>query len=68
MVDFYINDRTRVDAQFGTHGERTVEPGRPAQPGVRSVPHGGQYLDQALWSILDTDWRQAKAVWGPKVH
>ena len=34
----------------------------------RSFLRNGQYLDQALWSILDTDWRQAKAVWGPKVH
>lgn len=28
----------------------------------------GEYHDQALWSILDSEWRQAKAVWGPKVH
>lgn len=33
-----------------------------------SVLRSEQYFDQALWSILDTDWRQAKAVWGPKVH
>jgi RimJ/RimL family protein N-acetyltransferase len=40
------------------------------QEGVlrRSFLRNGQYLDQALWSILDMDWRQAKAVWGPKVH
>jgi hypothetical protein len=40
------------------------------QPGLRrpSVPQNGQYPDQALWSIVDTDRRQAKAVWGPKVH
>jgi RimJ/RimL family protein N-acetyltransferase len=34
----------------------------------RSFLRNGEYLDQALWSILDTDWRKAKAVWGPKVH
>lgn len=41
-----------------------------AQEGVlrRSFLKDGQYLDQALWSILDSEWRQAKAVWGPKVH
>jgi [ribosomal protein S5]-alanine N-acetyltransferase len=33
-----------------------------------SFVRNGQYLDQVLWSILDTEWRQAKAVWGPKVH
>ena len=40
------------------------------QEGVlrRSFLRNGQYLDQSLWSILDSDWRQAKAVWGPKVH
>jgi RimJ/RimL family protein N-acetyltransferase len=28
----------------------------------------GIYHDQALWSILRTDWRQAKAVWGSIIH
>jgi hypothetical protein len=28
----------------------------------------GQYIDQMLWSIVDTNSLQAKAVWGPKVH
>lgn len=28
----------------------------------------GEYLDQALWSIVREDWRQAKAVWGSIVH
>ena len=26
----------------------------------------GEYLDQLVWSILDSDWLQAKAVWGPR--
>jgi RimJ/RimL family protein N-acetyltransferase len=40
------------------------------QEGVlrRSFLRRGQYHDQALWSILDTDWRQAKKVWGEMVH
>ena len=40
------------------------------QEGVlrRSFLRNGEYLDQMLWSILDEDWRQAKAVWGPKLH
>jgi [ribosomal protein S5]-alanine N-acetyltransferase len=28
----------------------------------------GEYLDQALWSIVKEDWRQAKAVWGSIIH
>ena len=33
----------------------------------RSFLCHGEYVDQTLWSILDSDWRQTKAVWGPKV-
>jgi ribosomal-protein-alanine N-acetyltransferase len=40
------------------------------QEGVlrRSFQRNGEYLDQVLWSILREDWRQAKAIWGPKLH
>lgn len=40
------------------------------QEGVlrRSFLREGKHLDQVLWSILDDDWYQAKAVWGPKLH
>ena len=36
------------------------------QEGVlrRSFLRHGEYLDQTLWSILDEDWRAAKAGWG----
>jgi RimJ/RimL family protein N-acetyltransferase len=27
----------------------------------------GQYIDQMLWSLLDTDWQQSRAVWGREV-
>jgi ribosomal-protein-alanine N-acetyltransferase len=33
----------------------------------RSFLCNGNYIDQMLWSILDTDWRQGKAIWGPQV-
>jgi ribosomal-protein-alanine N-acetyltransferase len=38
------------------------------QEGVlrRSFCCNGEYLDQALWTILDEDRRMAKAVWGPE--
>jgi RimJ/RimL family protein N-acetyltransferase len=29
-----------------------------------SFLRNGRYLDQVLWSILDTDWRQLKSRWG----
>ena len=34
----------------------------------RSFLRRGEYLDQAIWSIVREDWRQAKAVWGDIVH
>jgi [ribosomal protein S5]-alanine N-acetyltransferase len=34
----------------------------------RSFTRDGACHDQHLWSILREDWRQAKAVWGPKYH
>jgi RimJ/RimL family protein N-acetyltransferase len=39
------------------------------QEGVlrRSFLRHGEYLDQTLWSLLDEDWRDAKAVWGPNI-
>lgn len=34
----------------------------------RSFLRHGQYIDQALWSIVREEWRQAKAVWGSAIH
>jgi RimJ/RimL family protein N-acetyltransferase len=34
----------------------------------RSFRRDGHVYDQALWTILDEDWMQAKAVWGPKYN
>jgi ribosomal-protein-alanine N-acetyltransferase len=34
----------------------------------KSFLRNGEYLDQVLWTIMDEDWQQAKAVWGVKVH
>jgi RimJ/RimL family protein N-acetyltransferase len=31
----------------------------------KSFSRNGRHLDQMLWSILEEDWRDAKAVWGP---
>jgi ribosomal-protein-alanine N-acetyltransferase len=39
------------------------------QEGVlrRSFMRNGEYLDQALWTILQTEWLEAKTVWGSRV-
>jgi RimJ/RimL family protein N-acetyltransferase len=41
-----------------------------AQEGIlrKSFLRDGEYLDQVLWTILDEDWRKAKAVWTGSVH
>jgi len=33
----------------------------------RSFLQNGEYLDQALWTVLQEDWRQAKVIWGGEV-
>src|SRR3954464_11119485 len=40
------------------------------QEGVlrKSFLRNGEYLDQALWTILDEDWRAQRAVYGVRVH
>ena len=39
------------------------------QEGVlrRSFLRNGEYLDQALWTILQDEWLEAKTVWGSRV-
>ena len=69
MVGFNIDnvDVSRLDSPATSQKEQ-------GQPSLQSAPVGiacpvrPQQLDQARWSILDTEWRHAKAVWGPKVH
>jgi RimJ/RimL family protein N-acetyltransferase len=34
----------------------------------RSFLRNGEYLDQALWSIVREEWHQTKAVWGSIIH
>jgi len=34
----------------------------------KSFLRNGEYLDQALWTILDEDWRAQRIVWGVQIH
>jgi len=34
----------------------------------KSFLRNGEYLDQALWTILDEDWRAQRAIWGARIH
>jgi RimJ/RimL family protein N-acetyltransferase len=34
----------------------------------KSFLRNGEYLDQALWTILDEDWKAQRTVWGVRIH
>ena len=34
----------------------------------KSFLRNGEYLDQALWTILDEDWRAQRVIWGARIH
>ena len=34
----------------------------------KSFLRNGEYLDQALWTILDEDWKAQRVVWGASIH
>jgi RimJ/RimL family protein N-acetyltransferase len=34
----------------------------------RSFLRNGEYIGQALWTILDDDWRAQRVIWGVSVH
>jgi RimJ/RimL family protein N-acetyltransferase len=34
----------------------------------KSFLRNGEYLDQALWTILDEDWKNHRVIWGVSVH
>jgi ribosomal-protein-alanine N-acetyltransferase len=54
---------------LNTRGNAALRKLGAVQEGVlrRSFPCKGEYLDQALWTVLDEDWRQAKVIWGGEV-
>ena len=34
----------------------------------KSFLRNGEYLDQALWTILDEDWKAERIIWGSRIH
>ena len=34
----------------------------------KSFLRHSEYLDQALWTILDEDWKAQRVVWGARIH
>ena len=69
MVGFNIDNVSdgRLDTPVTSQNEQGRKPLQSAPLGIgRPVP--SQQRDQTRWSSFDTEWRHAKAVWGPKVH
>jgi len=74
IVDFAIDTVgvTRLEARSAIangRGNGALRKLGAVQEGVlrRAFRKNGRQFDQALWSILAADWRQAKAVWRPEV-
>jgi RimJ/RimL family protein N-acetyltransferase len=62
----------RLEARACTNnarGNAALKKVGAVQEGVlrRSFQRNGEYLDQALWTVLEEDWRQAKVIWGGEV-
>ena len=75
VVDFAIDvvGVHRLEARAAVRngrGNAALRKVGAVQEGIlrRSFLRNGEYLDQSLWTILDEDWRQAKAVWGSRIH
>lgn len=62
-----LEARVSVDNGRGNGALRKVG---AVQEGIlaKSFLRNGEYLDQALWTIVCHDWRRAKTVWGTRVH
>jgi hypothetical protein len=69
VVAFNIDNVSvsRPDAPVTSENVQGRKSLQAAPVGIAS-PVPPQQLDQARWSNFDTEWRHAKAVWGPKVH
>jgi hypothetical protein len=65
VVDFSIESVVLHQPEIGSgmHNGRGA-----AQDAQRRTLRKNGRRDQIAWSILNTEWLQAKAVWGPKVH
>ena len=76
IVDFAFDvlDVHRLEARAALkngRGNGALRKLGAVQEGVlrRSFLRNGEYLDQALWTILQDEWLQAKTVWGsPIIH
>ena len=75
VVDFAFNTikTHRLEARaaiLNGRGNGALRKIGAVQEGVlrKSFLRNGEYLDQALWTILDEDWKAQRVIWGVSVH
>ncbi len=75
VIDFAFNtiQTHRLEARaaiLNGRGNGALRKVGAMQEGIlrKSFLRNGQYLDQALWTILDEDWRAQRVIWGVQVH
>jgi [ribosomal protein S5]-alanine N-acetyltransferase len=75
VIDFAFNTikTHRLEARaaiLNGRGNGALRKIGAVQEGIlrKSFLRNGEYLDQALWTILDEDWRAQRVIWGVSVH
>ena len=75
VIDFAFNtiQTHRLEARaaiLNGRGNGALRKIGAMQEGIlrKSFLRDGEYLDQALWTILDEDWRAQRVIWGARIH
>jgi len=75
VIDFAFNtiQTHRLEARaaiLNGRGNGALRKIGAMQEGIlrKSFLRNGEYLDQALWTILDEDWKQHRVIWGARIH
>jgi RimJ/RimL family protein N-acetyltransferase len=75
VIDFAFNtiQTHRLEARaaiLNGRGNGALRKIGAMQEGIlrKSFLRNGEYLDQALWTILDEDWKAQRVIWGVRVH
>ena len=75
VIDFAFNtiQTHRLEARaaiLNGRGNGALRKIGAMQEGIlrKSFLRNGEYLDQALWTILDEDWKAQRVIWGVRIH
>ena len=75
VIDFAFNtiQMHRLEARaaiLNGRGNGALRKIGAMQEGIlrKSFLRNGEFLDQALWTILDEDWKAQRVIWGVRIH